>query len=64
MALTFKEAIKAGEEMAYLASLGLIVDVRDLLIGIIARENNYAVATGNIKDFNRIRGLEVIVYKR
>ena len=55
LGLTAGEALKAGEEAAYLESLGLTTDVRDLLIGIIARENGYAVATGNVKHFTRIR---------
>lgn len=61
--LTAKEAIRAGEEIAYLESIGLAIDVRDLLIGVIARENGYAVITGSIRHFNRIRGLEVLQYK-
>lgn len=62
--LTGHEAIKAGEEMAYLETLGSSINIRDLMIGIIARENNYKLVTGNIKHFKRIRGLEVIEYKK
>ncbi|MCE4599506.1 MAG: type II toxin-antitoxin system VapC family toxin [Desulfurococcales archaeon] len=62
--LTVKEAMKAGEEIAYLSSIGQIIEIRDLLIGVIARENGYGVFTGNTKHFKRIRGLEVIPYKR
>ena len=64
LGLTVREALKAGEEAAYLESLGLAMDVRDLLIGIIARENGYAVATGNVKHFTGIRGLQVTRYER
>ncbi|MCD6357191.1 MAG: type II toxin-antitoxin system VapC family toxin [Thermoproteales archaeon] len=63
LGLTVREALKAGEE-AYLESLGLAIDVRDLLIGVIARENGYAIATGNVEHFTRIRGLRVIRYER
>lgn len=61
--LTVREAVKAGEEMAYLSSIGQPVEIRDLLIGVIARENGYAILTGNTKHFKRIRGLRVIPYK-
>lgn len=61
--LTSKEALKAGEEAAYLTSIGQIIDVRDLLIGVIARENGYAVLTGNVKHFARIRGLKILPYR-
>ncbi|MCS7103299.1 MAG: type II toxin-antitoxin system VapC family toxin [Candidatus Korarchaeum sp.] len=61
--LTGKEAMRAGEEIAYLSSLGLMIDIRDLLIGIIARENGYALLTGNTKHFTKIRGLKVIEYR-
>jgi len=54
----------AGEEMAYLESVGLPISVRDLLIGVIARENGYAVVTGNEEHFRRIRGLAVINWRR
>lgn len=62
--LTPSESIKAGEEAAYLSSVGLMIDIRDLLIGVIARENGYAVATGNTRHFERIRGLELVPYQR
>lgn len=64
MPLGADEAIKAGEEMAYLQSLGQAVELRDVLIGVVARENGYAVATNNVRDFRRIRGLSIIEYRR
>lgn len=63
LSLTSKEALKTGEEAAYLASIGQTIDVRDLLIGIIARENGFTVLTGNIKHFSKIRGLRILSYK-
>lgn len=61
--LSSKEALKAGEEAAYLTSIGQIIDIRDLLIGVIARENGYTVLTGNIKHFTKIRGLKILPYR-
>jgi len=62
--LTLREALKAGEEIAYLYSIGQPIDIRDLLIGVIARENGYSILTGNTKHLNKIRGLKVIPYHR
>ncbi len=62
--LTVREAVKAGEEIAYLSSIGQTIEIRDLLIGVMARENGYAVYTGNTKHFGMIRGLRVIPYRR
>ena len=64
LSLTPREAVRAGEEAAYLSSIGLAIDVRDLLIGVIARENGYGVATGNLRHFTKIRGLTVVPYQR
>ncbi len=62
--LTVKEALKAGEEIAYLSSIGLTVEIRDVLIGVIARENGYTLLTGNTRHFKVLRGLEVVPYRR
>lgn len=59
-----KVAEKAGEEIAYLESVGLVVDIRDLLIGVVARENGYAVVTANEEHFRRIRGLRVVNWRK
>lgn len=64
LSVTEREALKAGEEMGYLESLGVPVDLRDVLIGVTARENGAPVATGNVKHFKRVRGLKVIEYRR
>jgi len=64
LSLSEREALRAGEEMGYLESLGALVDLRDVLIGVIARENGASVATGNARHFRRIRGLTVIEYRR
>jgi len=64
LSLSEREALKAGEEMGYLESLGVPVDLRDVLVGVAARENGASVATGNVRHFRRIRGLAVIEYRR
>ena len=61
---TYREAVKAGEEIAYLESIGLTIDIRDLLIGVITRENNYILMTGNMKQFRRIKDLKILPYKK
>ncbi len=38
-------AEKVGEEIAYLEKAGLPIDIRDLLVGITAREYGYSVVT-------------------
>jgi len=60
--ITTRESKTAGEEIAYLESIGLPIDIRDLLIGVIARENGYSILTGNVEHFNRIRQLNVLKY--
>jgi len=62
LGLTGNSAMKAGEEIAYLETLGLKIDIRDLLIGVVIREINYAIITGNLKHFKRIRDLKTIHY--
>jgi tRNA(fMet)-specific endonuclease VapC len=64
LSLSEREALRAGEEIGYLESIGIPIDLRDILIGVIARENGASIATGNVKHFKRIRGLTVIEYKR
>ena len=56
-------AEKAGEEIAHLEKVGLLIDVRDLLIGVIAREHGYGVVTGNEEHFRRIRGLKAVNWR-
>jgi len=61
--LTPKIAEIAGKELAKLAKQGKLIDIRDLLIGIIARENKCTLVTGNIKHFERISELNVLNWK-
>jgi len=62
LTMTVHEAKVAGEEIAYLEKIGLPIDIRDLLIGIIAKEKGYSVATGNIAYLSRVRGISVLKY--
>ena len=61
--LTPKIAEIAGKELAKLAKQGKLIDIRDLLIGIIARENKCTLVTGNIKHFERISELNILNWK-
>ncbi|MEM1731223.1 MAG: hypothetical protein QXU96_09215 [Ignisphaera sp.] len=40
-----------------------MIDIRGLLVGVIAWENGYAVLTGNIKHLSKIRGLKIANYR-
>ncbi len=64
LSLSSEEAIKAGEETGYLELLGLRVDLRDVLIGVISRGQGAMVVTGNVRHFSKIRGLKVLEYRR
>lgn len=52
---------KAGEVLAKLEKEGKLIEFRDLFIGTIALVNDYSIKTKNIKHFNRIEGLKVLV---
>ena len=55
-------AIKAGEIEADLINTGQIIDVEDIMIGAIAKQNGEKLITRNIKHFERIKGLEIEGY--
>ncbi len=57
-------AEEAGREYARLSKLGQIIDIRDLLIGVTARENRCEIITGNVVHFNRIDGLKVVNWRK
>ena len=44
------------------AAKGITVPLADLIIGACAVELGYAVGTGNLRDFNRIPGLNIIQF--
>ena len=55
-------AILAGEIEADLLNRGERIDIEDILIGAIAKQNGEKLITRNIKHFDRIKGLEVEGY--
>jgi predicted nucleic acid-binding protein len=57
--VTVSIALRAGRLDGSLQAKGMRVALGDLLIGATALELGYAVATGNVRDFGRIPGLEV-----
>jgi predicted nucleic acid-binding protein len=52
-------AMKAAELRAELQKQGLVIGAHDLLIAATARVHQLAVATANLRDFNRVAGLSV-----
>jgi predicted nucleic acid-binding protein len=54
-------AIKAGELFVFLKKMNNIIDTRDLFIAAIAMVNNLPLATLNVKHFQRLAQLELIV---
>lgn len=54
-----KEAERAGELLAELERRGEVIGIEDVLIGATALENDFAVATRNVRHFNRLDGLLV-----
>jgi len=55
----YKEALKAGEVLFTLHSIGQPIGVEDVLIGSIALSNDLIVVTANTKHFSRIPDLSV-----
>jgi len=53
-------AERAGEVLAKAQKSGEDVEIRDLLIGCIARERGLALLTYNVKHFRHIPGLRVV----
>ena len=64
LSLSEKGGLEGWRGNGYLESIGVPIDLRDVLIGVVTRENGASIATGNAKHFKRIRGLTVIEYKR
>ena len=62
--LNEKVVESAGKEIAYLESIGLPINIRDLLIGTIAKEHGYIIVTSDEEHFQRIRGLEVMNWRK
>jgi tRNA(fMet)-specific endonuclease VapC len=58
--LSVKAAERAGEALAQAQKSGQTIEIRDLLIGCIAREEGLSLLTHNVKHFRRIPGLTVV----
>lgn len=56
---SYKEAIKAGELIHQLYSLGHPIGIEDIMIGSIALCHELTVVSGNIRHFQQISGLRV-----
>jgi predicted nucleic acid-binding protein len=54
----YKEAMKAGELIQHLYSMGQPIGIEDIMIASIALCNALTVVSGNIKHFSRIPGLK------
>ena len=54
-----KIAEAAGREAARLASRGMPLDFRDVLIGVAAREKGCRLATCNVRHLGRIEALTI-----
>ena len=60
LGLDIKAAERAGETLSQLQRSGESIEIRDLLVGCIAREKGYSVFTFNVRHFRRIVGLHVV----
>ena len=60
LGLEINAAERAGEVLAQVQKSGESLDIRDLLVGCIAREEGLSLLTYNVKHFRRIPGLKVI----
>ena len=58
--LSVKAAERAGEVLAQAQKSGQAIEIRDLLIGCIAREEGLSILTHNVKHFRKIPGLTVL----
>jgi len=58
--LSVKAAERAGEALAQAQKSGQTIEIRDLLVGCIAREEGLSLLTYNVKHFRKIPGLTVV----
>ena len=56
---SYREAVKAGELIHQLYSLGQPIGIEDIMIGSIALCNELIVVSGNTRHFQQIPGLQV-----
>ncbi len=55
-------ALRAGQIDGESTARGVILPLSDLLIGVTALDLGYRVATGNVRHFQRIPGLNVVMF--
>jgi tRNA(fMet)-specific endonuclease VapC len=55
----YNSIFKYGKEKAVLRKSGIMISDFDLLIGCTATENDLVMVTENIKEFNRISGIQI-----
>jgi tRNA(fMet)-specific endonuclease VapC len=60
LSLSVKAAERAAEVLAQAQKSGQTIEIRDLLIGCIAREEGLSLLTHNVKHFRKIPGLTVV----
>jgi len=56
---SYKEAIKAGDLISHLYSIGQPIGIEDIMIAAIALCNGLTVVSANTKHFNRIPDLKI-----
>jgi tRNA(fMet)-specific endonuclease VapC len=59
LSFSYKEAVKAGELIHHLGSIGQPIGIEDVMIASTALCNGLAVVTANTKHFRRVPGLKI-----
>lgn len=60
--VTIRTAWLAGQIDGQEAAKGNVLPFNDLLIAAAAIEQGYAVATGNVRHFQKVPGLQVLAF--
>jgi tRNA(fMet)-specific endonuclease VapC len=60
--VTVSIALRAGQIDGESAAKGLCVALADLLIGVTAMQLGYGVATGNLRHFQMVPGLQIVSF--
>jgi predicted nucleic acid-binding protein len=60
LGLSIGAAERAGEVLAQAQKSGESLEIRDLLVGCIAKEEGFSLLTYNLKHFRKIPGLRVV----
>lgn len=56
------EAHVAGQILANLIKKGEMIEITDVMIGAVAKENNQTLLTKNVKHFSKIKDLKIETY--